>query len=172
MNVAQALASYPDAQVAISKQTFKQQVMGRFAAWVRGSKRGLLPPFFAKTMGQEDKRRPRMDMGLGVWTDITRRYYPLERLRTQDRALVDELDGRRLLVYIDPTSSTPAALYTDAVQCTWRDDVLHLDTGESIRGGVLYDVQGVRQAVERPVQMFTRWYGFAYTFPNCEVYGS
>lgn len=24
---------------------------------------------------------------------------------------------------------------------------------------------------ERPLQMFTRWYGFAYSYPNCEVYG-
>jgi len=23
---------------------------------------------------------------------------------------------------------------------------------------------------ERPNQLFTRWYGFAYTFPGCEVY--
>ena len=23
----------------------------------------------------------------------------------------------------------------------------------------------------RPVQIFSRWYGFAYTFPDCEIYG-
>jgi hypothetical protein len=170
MNVAQALTNYPGTRVAISKQTLKQRVMVRFTERARRSKGGLLPPSFKKTMGEEDARRPRMDMGLGVWTNTTQRYYPLERLRAHGGALIDELDGRQLLIYVDPTSNTPAALYTDATQCTWQDDALHLDTGDIIREGVLYDAQGVTQAVARPMQLFTRWYGFAYTFPGCEVY--
>jgi hypothetical protein len=170
MNVAQALTNYPDTRVAISKQTFKQRVMVRFTERARRSKGGLLPPGFKKTMGEEDARRPRMDMGLGVWTNTTQRYYPLERLRAHGGALIDGLDGRQLLIYVDPTSNTPAALYTDATQCTWQDDALDLDTGDIIREGVLYDAQGMTQAVARPMQLFTRWYGFAYTFPGCEVY--
>jgi hypothetical protein len=170
MNVAQALTKTPDARVAISKQAFKQRVMAYFAGWARRSKRGLLPPGFKRTMGEEDTRRPRMDIGLGVWTDTTQRYYPLERLRAHGGALIDELDGRRLLIYMDPTSSTPVALYTNATSCNWQGDVLHLDTGGIIRGGALYDAQGGSQAVTRPMQLFTRWYGFAYTFPGCEVY--
>jgi hypothetical protein len=170
MNVRQVLATYPDAQAAISKQTFKQRVMARIAEQGRNSKWDWMPPGFKKTMGEEDTRRLPMELGLGVWTDATHRYYPLETLRTHGSTLIDELDGRRLLVYIDPTSSTPAALYTEATQCTWQDDTLHLDTGEIIRGGMLYDAQSTTQAVTRPMQMFTRWYGFAYTFPGCEVY--
>ena len=170
MNVRQALTAYPDTQLAISKQSFKQQAMAGITDWRRKSKGNWIPPYFKKTMGEEDMRRPRMEIGLGVWTDIFRRYYPLETLRTHGNALIDALGERRLLIYIDPTSGAPAALYTDATQCTWRDNVLHLDTGESIREGSLYDTQGAIQSVTRPMQLFTRWYGFAYTFPNCEVY--
>ena len=72
--------------------------------------------------------------------------------------------------HIDPAFSMPLALYTRATQCHWQSDTLHLDTGETSRGGVLYDEQGVAQATDRPMQMFTRWYGFAYTFPGCQVY--
>jgi hypothetical protein len=37
--------------------------------------------------------------------------------------------------------------------------------------GVLMSRDGKRQNVERPQQMFTRWYGFSLTFPGCEVAG-
>lgn len=33
---------------------------------------------------------------------------------------------------------------------------------EIIRGSVLYNAQGETQAVTRPMQLFTRWYGFSY----------
>ncbi len=172
MDVRQALATQPDAQVAISRQSLKHWVMARITEQGRKSKRGFLPPGFKKTMGEEDTRRPSMEVGLGVWTDATHRFYPLETLRAHGSALIDELDVQRLLVYIDPISSTPAALYTEATQCNWQDDTLHLDTGEIIRGGVLYDAPGAAQEITRPMQLFTRWYGFAFTFPGCEVYES
>ena len=170
MAVRQVLAAYPDAQVATSKQSFKQQMMASLTEWKRKSKGSWMPPHFKKTMGKEDIRRLRMELGLGVWTENAHRYYPLDTLRAHGSAIIEELDGQRLLVFIDPQSSTPAALYTEATQCTWQDDTLHLDTGEIIRGGMLYDAQSTTQAVTRPMQMFTRWYGFAYTFPGCEVY--
>ena len=37
-----------------------------------------------------------MDLGLGIWTDTTRRYYPVERIREHGEALIDEIDGRQL----------------------------------------------------------------------------
>ena len=121
-------------------------------------------------MGAADERRPRMDMGLGVWTDSARCYYPLAGLRAQDGALVHEFDGRSLLLYIDPLSQVPSAFYTTATAVSWQADELHLDSGGVVRNGVLYNEQGERQPAERPLQLFTRWYGFAYTFPGCEIY--
>lgn len=172
MNVRQALAVHPEAQVAISRQSLKQRVMARITEQGRKSKRGFLPPGFKQTMGEEDTRLPRMEIGLGVWTDATHRFYPLETLRTHGSTLIDELDGQRLLIYIDPKSSTPTAIYTKATRCNWQDDTLHLDTGEIIRGGMLFDTKGATQKIIRPMQLFTRWYGFAFTFPGCEVYES
>jgi hypothetical protein len=169
-NVTQALASYSDPQIAISEQSFGQRLMAFFMELGRKSKRGLLPPGFKKTMGKEDNRRPRMDIGLGVWGKRTHRFYPLDRLRAHDGALIDDFEGRRLLIYIDPRSSTPIALYTDANQSHWQDDRLWLDTGETVVGGKLSDKRGVPYVGNWPNQLFTRWYGFAYTFPGCEVY--
>jgi len=170
MNVAQALSSYPDMLVAISKLTFVPRVIAFFMEWSRRSKRGFFPSVFKKTMGEEDTRRHRMEKGLGVWTDNTHRYYPMEHLHKQGGALIDELDGRRLLISIDPTSSIPIAIYTNATKCTWQDNLLNLDTGEIIRGGTLRDKHGAIKDNDRPMQLFTRWYGFACTFPGCEIY--
>jgi len=170
MNVAQSLALYTKVQIAISKLTFMQQLNVFFMGPILRSKRGFFPPVFKKTMSKEDTRRPRMDSGLGVWNKTRQRYYPLEHLRKQGSALIDEFDGRRLLVYIDPTSNTPVAIYTDATRYIWHKDELNLDTGEIIRGGALYNAQGMTQSVLHPMQMLTRWYGFAFTFPGCELY--
>ena len=170
MNVQQALAAYPEAQVAISKQSFKQRLQSHFFDGGRKKTSGFIPPGFRKTMGEEDPRRPQMEIGLGVWIDATHRYFPLADLRAHDNALIDELGGQRLLVYIEPISKTPTALYMEATQCSWQNDTLRLNTGETIRGGVLYDKQGVTETAARPMQMFTRWFGFSYTFPGCEVF--
>ena len=111
------------------------------------------------------------DMEVGVWRDAARQFYPIERLRAHGSALVDELDRRRLLRYIEPISGVAGALYTDATQCAWKNDALHLDTGEVVPGGRLRNPQGVIQPVAEPRQLFTRWHCFASTFPGCEVYG-
>jgi len=170
MTVEHALMAYPDAEFALSKQTFKQSLMSTIMNRGRRSKRGVLPPTFQKTMGEEDLRRPRMEMGLGVWTDNTRRYYPMSTLQAADGALIDVLDGLNLLVYIDPSSFVPAAIFTTATQCHWSGEILHLDTGEKVEGGRLFGVDGIARTEQQPMQLFTRWYGFAYTFPGCDIF--
>jgi len=170
MNVAQALPGYPDIQVAISELTFVPRTIAFFMEWSRKSKRGFLPPVFKKTMGKEDTRRRLMDNGLGVWTNATHRFYPMECLRKHGGALIDEIDGRSVLVFINPSSNIPSALYTRASKCAWQNNLLTLDTGEVVRGGTLRDKDGVPQRGDRPRQLFLRWYGFSYTFPGCEVY--
>ena len=170
MSGAQALANYPHMQVAISNLTVFPRMIAFFMELSRKSKRGFLPFVFKKTMGEEDTRLPLMERGLGVWTDITHRYYPLRRLDEHGGAIIDELDGRKILISIDPTSGIPSALYTNATQCIWHNDILKLNTGKMIRGGVLCDKNGVTKDSERPLQLFLRWYGFSYTFPGCEIY--
>lgn len=52
-----------------------------------------------------------------------------------------------------------------------QDSEVHLSNGAVVRDGVLFDRGGKRQPMERPQQVFSRWYGFALTFPGCEVFG-
>ncbi len=49
--------------------------------------------------------------------------------------------------------------------------MLHFSTGERIEGGVRLNADGERVQVDRPLQVFTRWYGFSLTFPETRVYG-
>ena len=75
MSVSQALALDSDMAVAISglrddgSRYNDDELDGRFAG----------------TLGEEDLRRARMDLGVGVWTERTQRFYPVEIIR--DKAM-------------------------------------------------------------------------------------
>ena len=75
-----------------------------------------------------------------------------------------------MLVDYDPTAYSLAAHYTDADRVWWEDDVLRFSTGDYIEGGVRFEEDGSRSQLERPLQVYTRWYGFSLTFPETEVY--
>jgi Protein of unknown function (DUF3179) len=189
MNVKQALDADPATQVAISDRAYfggSRQLgsASEFGPGFRGVPGGGAGPrpspgnagaqlseMFVATLGKEDTRRPRMDMGLGVWTGTTRRYYPMERIRERGEAFIDQLDGRKVLIYIDPETATPAALFVDSKNAKVQGKEIRLDNGAVIRSGAFFDHRGKRQASERPQQIFTRWYGFALTFPGSEVFG-
>lgn len=87
----------------------------------------------------------------------TARYYPYTCLNVHNNALIDVIDGRRLVVYVDPVNANPGAFYTDAYRATWRGTDLNLGTGDVYRGGSLHTASGA-DAPERPKQMFVRWY--------------
>jgi hypothetical protein len=133
--------------------------------------RNELSPMFSATLGAEDTRLPRMSMGLGVVTAETVRFYPMDRIVERGEALIDEIGGRRLLVYVDPDTNTPAALFVDASSAALAGKEVRLDTGAVVRSGLIYDAAGRRLDSERPQQLFSRWYGFALTFPGPEIYG-
>ncbi len=40
-----------------------------------------------------------------------------------------------------------------------------------LESGVLKDASGERLEMDRPLQVFSRWYGFALTFPGTDIYG-
>jgi hypothetical protein len=117
-----------------------------------------------------------MERGLAVWTDRAQRFYPTARLQARDNALIDAdeklsaLDGRHALVYVDPVTDVPTCIYTTATHCSWIEGTLILNTGECLRGAMLYDSQGTIQVTNRPMQSLTCWYGYAFTFPGGEIY--
>jgi len=60
----------------------------------------------------------------------------------------------------------PMAALADPVQEPWGDRVLTVALGA---------VDGVPRATwadgSEPMQLFTRWYGFSFTWPGCSIYG-
>jgi hypothetical protein len=180
MTVKQALAAEPDTRIAISDRIYFAggqrhgtleglSLLGRRHA--RPAAAAEISPVFAATLGREDTRRPRMDLGLGVWSGTEHRYYPRELLQRMGNALMDGFDGRQLLVYLDRDTATPAAIFVNSSHARVDGSTVRLDNQIVLRNGVLVDSRGQRLATERPLQVFTRWYGFALTFPGTEVYG-
>ncbi|MBC8170623.1 MAG: DUF3179 domain-containing protein [Anaerolineae bacterium] len=171
MSLRQVLAAYPDALLALSALPEQQQTEAEEdEAWRKASEpewsKGLV-----KTLGVEDNRLPRLNMGLGVWTETTRRYYPVAQLYAMNNVLIDMVDGQRLITYIDPLSGTPGAFFTDASQAEWQHNILQLNNGDSMRDMVIFDANMMLKRPQRPFQLFVRWYSFALKFPNCEIYG-
>lgn len=117
----------------------------------------------------EDTRLPRYEMGLGIWAGQQARFYRIGTLHGRDNMLFDTFNDRRVLIYIDPETAAPAALYTDATEGNWRGDTLALNNGTGIRDGILMQ-HGEALQPERPQQLLQRWYGFSITYPGCEIY--
>jgi hypothetical protein len=90
-------------------------------------------------------------------------------LHMHDNALLTEFDGRRLLIYQVEGAIAPVAAYVDARPIGWNNDVLRLDNGASIKDDVYHAADGSTQPLQRPMQLLMRWYGFALTFPGCNV---
>lgn len=168
----QVLATSDRALLAISTLTAEQEAEGREDDSWRIEDEPEWSQRLLGTLAQpEDTRLPRLSIGLGVWVGKTSRYYPMNTLYVQGSAILDEFAGRRLLVYINPQNSTPSAFFTEARSLRWEREVLVLDTGERVRDGVVLDKDNrVRRDLERPLQLFTRWYGFAVKFGGCEIY--
>ena len=175
--VTPVLAQYPEALVAISEH--ERVALGEDAAeggasWrerlLERLKRGLSDQFKG-TMREEDDRRPTMEFGIGIWNDSGARYYAMDIVEEQGRVLFDTFDGRRVLIYYDPTAHALTAQYTRAERVWWEGEVLYFSTGERIEDGVRFAEDGSRVEVEHPLQVFTRWYGFSLTFPDTEIYG-
>ena len=121
------------------------------------------------TVGEEDTRRPRFELGLGAWNTHSSIFYPLIMLHTHDNALITEFEGRPLLVYQTPGAIAPVAVYLSARRAMWEGDILRLDQGAYILNDPYFSSDGRSQPTERPAQLLMRWYGFALTFPGCNV---
>lgn len=139
-----ALASDPELCLARSRPRVLSGERLMTKAWSkRVAKSVIFPPGFKRTMSPPDRRRPEMEVGLGVVIGETARFYPLEEVR---RGVTDTVAGRLLELEVCETARLPIA--------RWADQATGTETG-----------------VKRPFQLLTRWYGFSRTYPRCEVYG-
>ena len=166
MTARKAIAAYPDLAVAISDRPIRGGGVQRSV-----DREFELNEGFRETMATEDTRRPTMEIGIGVWNDGARRYYPVSAIREAGRVVLDDLGAKRVAVYLEPGTGVPLAFYTDAVSAAWDGDVLRFDDGTAIRDGILYEEDGDRVEVQRPLQLFTRWYGWALMYPDTEIWG-
>ena len=166
----QVLANDPGALIALSDRAMRtDEDMEPRSLLARMG--GRLSRMFRTTVKEEDERLPTMDIGLGIWDGEEARYYSYERVVAEDEAVLDTFQGQRLLVFLDPSSYVLSSFLVDAESLRWDDDVLRLSNDQYVEGSILYDPDGTRAEAARPLQIFTRWYGFALTFPEAEIYG-
>ena len=168
MTAEQALERYPGLSIAISDRP----VRGRRGMFAPIAERiPFLRDGFGSTIVEEDTRLPTMEIGLGVWTDSERRYYTIEAVQAAGGDIVDVFDGKRLVVYVEPGSYSLDAFFTEEQTASTDGSRVTVGEGLVVEGGVLRDASGQRLEMDRPLQMFSRWYGFALTFPGTTIYG-
>jgi len=77
---------------------------------------------------------------------------------------------RTIFVHYNKAAGAPDAIYIDTNEVQVTDSGYVFDTGFYLSSGHRYNSAGQAIDLARPQQMFTPWYGFANTFPNCEIY--
>ena len=102
---------------------------------------------------------------------VEARYYPLEVVQSAGGAIVDDFDRRRLVVYIEPGAYALDAFFTEEEPVSVEGSRLTVGEEQVLENGVLRDSRGDRLEIDRPLQLFSRWYGFALTFPGTTIYG-
>lgn len=162
---------HPDCLFGREKMNIFQKLFTAFInmkASING--KGFLPPGFRDSMQTIDDRLPEMEMGIGIYDGKSARFYPLKSIKAAGNYLVDEWNGRGLLIYISPTTRTPDVIYQSKMpDITMSETRVDFSDGSYLQSGNLYSAEGESLAVDRPTQVFLRWYGFVSTFPNCEV---
>jgi hypothetical protein len=168
MTSAEALAKDETALLLTSTLTPEQEKLSIAMEKMR-SKPEKVEAGIISTIAQEDTRRPRFELGLGVWNETSSTYFPLLMLHMNDNAVITEFNERKLLIYQEEGAIAPVAAYVDTQRAVWMQDVLRLDGGASIHNDLYVAADGQTQPLERPMQLLMRWYGFALTFPGCHV---
>jgi hypothetical protein len=106
-SVAAEVARYPDTVVSLSTHPRAIEMLERRPGKIVVNQ---LSDGFAATIGEEDPRLPRLEMGLGVVDGSGACFYPHERCRG---GVTDEWDGRAL--HVEPGATEPALV------ATWTD---------------------------------------------------
>jgi hypothetical protein len=168
MTTAEVLAQDAEARMYVTALSPEQQKLSRYMERMRANP-AVVQSGIISTVVTEDTRRPRFELGLGVWTAERSCFFPLEQLYARDNAWITTFEGRTLLIYQVPDALAPVAAYVDVKSASFAGDVLRLNDGASIRNDQWVGADGTTQALERPPQMLMRWYGFAVTFPGCAL---
>lgn len=166
------LTDFPESQFPQPKLNCFQRLLSIFLAGrttPRG--KGMLPPGFKASMRTPDSRLPELEMGVGVWTAKKQaKFYPRTQLIKKGKVIVETFHQQEMIVFIAPDTQIPTAIYvTGSNSPELKEDRLLLGNGAYVRKGNLYSSAGQELPLRQPHQMFSRWYGFVATFPECEV---
>lgn len=168
MKASEVAAKHAEAQLVLSTLSDEQHKLSRMMEKMRANPERVEAGIIA-TIAQEDTRRPRFELGLGVWNGTGSTFFPLMLLYNHNNALITRFDNRPLLIYQTPEATAPVAAFLETERVWWEGDVLRLDGGASIRDDLYYSADGETQPLEMPNQLLMRWYGFALTFPGCDL---
>ena len=139
----QVLENDPDALIALSDRAMRtDEDMEPRSLLARVG--GRLSRMFRSTVDEEDARLPTMDIGLGIWDGEEARYYSYERVVAEGKAVLDTFQGKRTLVFLDPSSYVLSSFLVDAESLRWDDDILRLSNDQYVEGSILYDPDGTR----------------------------
>ena len=162
---------FPTLPIAMPQHNFLQRMMVAYQhghTW-RKMPEGKFFPGFRESFVFDDARRPKKELGLGVWAKAHAKFYPLSLIQ-QHGVLLDSLRGERIAVYLDADSGIPAALYLGEQVLLQTGEGLRLNHGKKVISGYALEAGHSDEKVDAPSFVFTRWYGFAQTFPGCEIY--
>lgn len=168
MSVAEALVRTTPPLLLTNMLTPEQEKLSRMMEKMRANPEKV-EDGIAATIGVEDTRRPRFELGLGVWNLDESCFFPLAMLYAHDRAWLTEFAGRSILIYQEQDAVAPVATYIDTRSVYWEADMLRLDKGAYIQHDIIVSPDGRTSPLDRPMQLLMRWYGFALTFPGCKL---
>lgn len=172
LTAAETLKRFPQAvfPVKVELKWWQRLLANIFRRTMWTDTNGMIPPIFRPFMPKRDERLPELEVGLGVAHKGEARFYRLSTLNDYGSAVIDTLAGEQMVVFIDPYSSAPHAICTSADTCYWEDKTLMLDNNTHIEHGLLKADDGSVYELTYPHQVFTRWYGFSFTYPHCGIY--
>ncbi len=172
LRLKEVLEQYPSCLYGKEKMNFFQKMFAKFANWKANTNgKGFLPPGFKDSIPTTiDDRLTKMEMGLGIWVGNESKFYPLKVVKENGNYLYDNLNDKNLFIYISPTTFTPSAIYLkETDNPLFSGDKITFSNGNYIAGGNLYASEETKIAIDKPNQIFLRWYGFVSTFPNCKI---
>jgi hypothetical protein len=169
MKASDALAFNADARVLITTPSETEADLSKMMMKMQ-KKPQKFSDVVVDMLVYEDTRLPRYTLGLGLWEGDHSIYYPVTSIYANNNVLITEFEGRNLLIYQSPDAIAPTAVYLEDVKSAhWQDDTLRINTGATIRNDQYTNPDGKIEALERPMQLLMRWYGFALTFPNSAI---
>ena len=137
ITVEQTAGRVPVVAGAASNDTAKAIALSRMMEKMRANP-DKVEAGIASTIGQEDTRRPRFELGLGVWNLTGSIFFPLALLYAGDRVLITQFDNRPLLIYQEQDAVAPVAAYLETHRASWEGDMLRLDKGAYIQNDTLF----------------------------------